>query len=186
MSEAEGNPPVEYRPVDGFPGYRVGDDGSVWSQRTRNGKHTSAWRRLKTATRSGQQHDGTPLPPYRRVVLYANEKSVKRLVHRLVLETFVGPCPVGQQSRHLNGNPEDNRLANLLWGTRHENHLDRIKHGTYPCGEKNPFAKLTTSDVIEIRRRRSTGERCAPIAKDFNTTAAYISMLYLKKSWTHI
>lgn len=36
-------------------------------------------------------------------------------VHRLVLETFVGPCPEGHDADHINGDREDNRLANLRW-----------------------------------------------------------------------
>ena len=33
-----------------------------------------------------------------------------KLVHRLVLEAFVGPCPEGMETRHLNGKRSDNRL----------------------------------------------------------------------------
>ena len=31
----------------------------------------------------------------------------------------------------MNGNPSDNRLANLQYGTHSENNLDRVKHGTH-------------------------------------------------------
>jgi hypothetical protein len=48
-------------------------------------------------------------------------KGNSRLVHQLVLEAFVGPRPKGMESLHLNHNPEDNRLANLQYGTRGEN-----------------------------------------------------------------
>jgi len=46
------------------------------------------------------------------------------------LETSVGPCPEGHVTRHLNGDPTDNRLENLRWGTRSENQRDSVKHGT--------------------------------------------------------
>lgn len=52
-------------------------------------------------------------------------------VHRLVLEAFVGPRPEGHVARHLNGNPGDNRLANLCWGTELENADDKRRHGTH-------------------------------------------------------
>ncbi|AWY05488.1 HNH endonuclease [Gordonia phage Morrissey] len=53
-------------------------------------------------------------------------------VHRLVLEAFVGPCPSGMETRHLNGNPKDNRLENLVWGTSAENSQDTKNHGYVP------------------------------------------------------
>ena len=52
------------------------------------------------------------------------------LVHRLVLETFIGPCPVGMETRHLNGDAQDNRLENLCWGTHLENMEDCRRHGS--------------------------------------------------------
>lgn len=47
------------------------------------------------------------------------------LLHRLVLTTFVGPPPDGYVAMHLNGNPQDNRLQNLKWGTQSENCRNR-------------------------------------------------------------
>lgn len=51
-----------------------------------------------------------------------------KLVHRLVLETFVGPCPQGMECLHRDGNPANNCLDNLHWGTRHENRADIRRH----------------------------------------------------------
>lgn len=49
-------------------------------------------------------------------------------VHRLVLETFVGPCPAGLECLHADGDPTNNRLDNLRWGTRLDNRADMRKH----------------------------------------------------------
>ena len=54
-----------------------------------------------------------------------------RCVHELVLLAFVGPAPIKHECRHLNGKPADNRLENLKWGTRSENILDAVAHGTW-------------------------------------------------------
>ena len=54
----------------------------------------------------------------------------KMLVHRLVLMAFVGPCPPGMEACHNNGEPADNRLANLRWDSRRANSLDTVRHGT--------------------------------------------------------
>ena len=48
-------------------------------------------------------------------------KGNSRLVHQLVLEAFVGPCPARCEVLHVNHNPADNRLENLRYGTRSEN-----------------------------------------------------------------
>ena len=53
-----------------------------------------------------------------------------KLVHRLVLEAFVGPCPDKKECCHNNGNSLDNRLTNLRWDTRRANCLDSALHGT--------------------------------------------------------
>lgn len=50
-------------------------------------------------------------------------------VHVLVATAFRGPRPDGQECRHLNGDPSDNRLENLAWGTSAENSQDMIGHG---------------------------------------------------------
>ena len=56
---------------------------------------------------------------------------------RLVLLAFVGPCPPGQEARHLNGNSLDNRAENLAWGTKAENTEDQFAHGR-PRAERPP------------------------------------------------
>jgi NUMOD4 motif len=48
-----------------------------------------------------------------------------RSVHTLVLRTFVGPPPPGQETLHGPGGPLDNSLGNLSYGTRPDNDRDR-------------------------------------------------------------
>ena len=58
-------------------------------------------------------------------------KNNTQFVHKLVLLAFVGPAPNKHECRHLNGDPADNRLENLCWGTRHENIMDSVRHGNW-------------------------------------------------------
>jgi len=56
-----------------------------------------------------------------------------------------------------------------------------------PClrGERNPLAKLTAKDVVEIRSRLATGERPCDIAKVFGVTGANITQVRYH-TWQHI
>ncbi len=49
-------------------------------------------------------------------------------VHRLVLLAFKGRPKNHRQVRHLDGDPNNNQLENLVWGTGKENWRDRKRH----------------------------------------------------------
>lgn len=181
-------PRVEYRDVPGFPGYRVGDDGSVWScwrhhpvPGVRGGsvvRPDGDWRRMAP----GRSHRG-----HLRVVLHRNGKSYNRSVHRLVLEAFVGPCPRGMQCRHFpDRNPENNALANLRWGTHMENTLDRSVHGTTPRGGAHWNAKLSDEQVAEILRLRRGGEARAVVARRFGVCTDTVGYIDRGLTWRHV
>lgn len=110
---------IMMKTIPDFPNYEISKNGII-----RN-KHTG--RILKR----GVHQDGYP-----QVALQKHKKQYTRLIHRLVLETFIGPRPKGMKACHNNGNPIDNRLENLRWDTRRNNTLDSLRHGTHPCGEK--------------------------------------------------
>jgi hypothetical protein len=71
-------------------------------------------------------------------------EGVNQAIHRLVLETFVGECPEGNEALHNNGNYLDNRLSNLRWGTRSENSKDKTLH------ERNRFTYEEADKIREI------------------------------------
>lgn len=74
---------------------------------------------------------GTDRKGYKRVNLWSYNKYVTRLVHSLVLQAFVGPCPNGQQARHGPNGPSDNRLSQLSYGNQSDNEQDKRRDGTY-------------------------------------------------------
>lgn len=55
-------------------------------------------------------------------------KLVTRPVHAHVIITYVGPRPNGMMCRHLDGDPKNNNISNLKWGTAKENGEDRSRH----------------------------------------------------------
>jgi hypothetical protein len=104
-------------------------------------------------------------------------------IHSLVLTTFIGPPSPGQVCRHLNGVSIDNRLENLVWGTPTENQRDRMEHGTDTRGEDHALAKLTESDVIEIRRSNAMQKE---LAKKYGVTRKTISLVRSRRTWNHV
>lgn len=148
---------VECRELAEFPGYRIGNDGSVWSNK-RIGKSRKGvkWRRLR-----GFAHaDG-----YLQYQLTTGEgKRVTRSGHRLVMEAFVGPCPERQECCHgPNCEPGSERLANLRWGTRKENAIGQGLHG-------QP-RRFSSREVWEIRNRLAQGEGVEELAVEYRASA---------------
>ena len=118
-------------------------------------------------------------------------------VHRLVLEYFIGPCPVGMECRHLDGNPHNNRLDNLKWGTRTENQQDRKLHGTnnyffvkghkYNIGSKCAWSTLNEKQVRIIKYLLKTNYLMQrEIAKIFDVRPNTISSINIGENWKHV
>lgn len=65
--------------------------------------------------------------------------------------SFKGPCPPGMEGSHEDGDRTNNRVENLSWKTRSENHLDKRRHGTDQAGERAWNALYTNDEAQEIR-----------------------------------
>jgi hypothetical protein len=144
------------RPVPGYGGYAAREDGRIWS---------AAVGRLL------EEIDGGAGDPYRRVRLTrdADGKRVCKQVHALVALAWLGPKPfAGAMVRHLSGDLEDCRPANLRWGTARENTIDRVAHGTFRSGERVPAAagrKLSYALGEAIRAWSDRGYSDAAVVK---------------------
>ena len=183
---ADQNPttsPEIFKPIPGFPGYEVSDQGTV----------RSYWRRLKA---QGFQFEISPTPQkilcqtlsegYPSVSL---GRGVYMRVHVLILLAFVGPCPQNMEACHKDGSRTKNFLDNLRWGTPSSNQLDRRKHGTdhINVGENHPRAKLTEAEVIQIRTMAAQGAHLQKdIAEMFKIPRPCVSMIVHRKYWKHI
>jgi hypothetical protein len=169
--------PERWLPVPGYEGfYEVSDRG-----------------RVKSLARVARRRDGKPQPipekilkplanpsGHLKAVLRCGGHRKESYVHRLVLQAFVGPCPEGMECCHNDGNPANNRLENLRWGTRASNMADKLKHGTHQRGERNGQAKLTQADVLAIRADpRLQWE----IAADHGVDRTVVSDIKQRKTW---
>lgn len=65
------------------------------------------------------------------VDLYIDGRRHHRYVASLVAEAFI-PNPHGYpEVRHMDGNPHNNHVSNLEWGTHTDNMRDALRHGTF-------------------------------------------------------
>ncbi len=160
---------IEYRDVQGFPGYKVGNDGSVWSC-----KRFGRWKRMSASKSKGL---------YYVLSLYRCGKKYLRKVHHLLLETFVSPRIPGLVCRHLNGDSLDNSLENLCWGTSLENSADTIRQGRSPKGEKSHTAKLSERDIAAIL---VSPETAAKMAQRFHVSIQNVNCIRQGITWKHV
>lgn len=164
------------RPLLNYPGYYATADGEIYSARS------GALRKL-----SKRLHKGYFRVNVRDCCTPAREHAEP--VHKLILEAFVGKRPTDLVCRHLNGDPTDNRVANLCWGTPKENAQDSIRHGTATClrvGEDHIAAKLTEADVLQIKKLYSEGLTQKQIAARYPVTQRHISDIVRGKTWRHL
>ena len=123
----------QWKPVNGYEGiYEVSSHGRVRSLDRVVTYSDGRVRRHKGKILSAPlSRDGYPA-----VNLHTQGKLKKRYVHSLIAETFIGPRPEGMEVCHNDGNPTNNHVDNLRYGTRSENMLDRVRHGTNPSTAK--------------------------------------------------
>ena len=171
MSEV--NPIVEWRDVQGYPGYQVSNYGQVRSLPV-PGHHNQA------IILKGEPGDEGHI----RVRLYRNKTSRRFLVHHLVLEAFVGPCPPHLHvCRHLDNNSQNNFVGNLVWATQKENMADKKIHGTEQKGERHPRVKLTAEKVREIKVLLAQGVSQMEIGRRYGVSNYAICDIAHGKSW---
>lgn len=159
--------------VPSAPTYEVSDRGQV--RRAVAGPGASAGRVLRWNTSS---YTGYPT-----VELYVNGVATRRAVHSVVAEAFIGPRPDGAQVSHLDGVRSNPAARNLLYETSGENHARRREHGTNLAGEKNPAAKLSDAQAVEIRRRLKAGERQADLAREYGVTRQVVWFIDHRYTW---
>lgn len=164
---------IEFKDVPGFPGYRVGTDGSVWGSGRTDRK--PVLRRLKTFGAHG----------YCQVHLFSCGKRHMYYVHRLVMAAFVGECPKGMEVLHGDNDRANNNLKNLKYGTRKDNMDDQRRHGTLCRGARRWNAVLDDDKVREMRSMvgaRPTKE----IASIFGITPRGVRSVISRRNWNHI
>lgn len=167
----------EWRKIPGCaPYYEVSSLGNA-----RTIEHEVPYRFVgMTAVRKGRQ-----LKPYDSGrYLQVSVGKQTRSLHRLILAAFAGPAPSPKaECRHLNGNPYDNRVENLAWGSARENQMDRHDHGTACRGEDGYQATITEADVRLIMELRGKGLGPAAIRDATGCSLSRVKSVIYGMSW---
>ena len=160
--------------LDKYPEYAVTDTGDLYRIEL-NGKPIEPRKRKPVTT-----HDG-----YKRVQLSSGGKQYQQPVHVLVLEAFCGDAPEGFETAHLNGIRDDNRIENLRWTSKKENHSHKALHGTWQTGENHGSSKLNNEAVRQIRALIGK-EKKQDIAKRFGVHPSLITLIAKRAIWKQL
>ena len=97
--------------------------------------------------------------------------------HRLSLEMDGRPVPSRWHACHTCDNPPCVNPGHLFVGTPHDNVKDKVQKRRHTFGENHPNAKLTNTDVLEIRKLASDGVWQADLARMYNVNQGHISTI---------
>lgn len=108
-----------------------------------------------------------------------------RSAHRVSWEAHMGKIPVGLHVLHRCDCPPCVNPEHLFLGTHLDNMKDKCRKNRSPsfAGDRNPAAKLSNEQVIEVRRRLAAGEKGRHIAKSLNVSESTVSGIKVGENW---
>jgi len=116
-------------------------------------------------------------------MLLGNGRSLV-LAHRASYEIHVGPIGNGIQVLHVCDNPACVNPEHLRLGTTRDNMRDMVSKGRSTRGERCPYAKLTSDDVVAIRAAHGVKRR--ELSRRYGVSETLVTLLRQGKRWTHI
>jgi hypothetical protein len=156
--------------ISEFPDFAVSEDGCVF--RIRKAK-TGRYSREKLPFEM-------PLHKNASGYLVVNLFNTQRLVHRLVAIAYLGSPPsLNHEAAHKNGDPSDNRHANLYWATAKDNARDRRDHG-------RTVHKLADADIEWIRSYPVRQSMFSEMARRLRVDHKTIRKAYMGHNYAHV
>jgi hypothetical protein len=167
----------EVRAIPGCPGYAVSDDGRVFSAYSSGPRPPGDY----LERRAKPNRDGHLV-----VAMYGKACYRHPFVHQLVMLAFVGPCPTGLETRHVDGDPANNRLSNRCYGTRKQNGEDKVRHGRSLKGSRASCAKLNEAAVAVIKALLREGVGQSELGRWFGVSSTAIRSVGIGRTWGHV
>lgn len=154
--------------IAGFCNYTIDTEGRVFSLKTKRHLKYKVHRR-----------------GYYLVDLWKNNKGHTKKVHRLVAEAFI-PNPQNKPAvNHKDGDKLNNNASNLEWVTNKENTKHAYATGLFNnIGENNSRHKLTTADILNIKRLRKINTQ-QELSEMYKVSISLISMIQTSKRRVH-
>lgn len=169
----------EWRPISDFPRYQVSNLG-----------------RVKGVTRILTLQEIEGGYQFAMLRLEGSRRLYRCRVGRLVATAFHGDAPPGYEAAHLDNNPRNNRADNLAWTTHLENESHKFRHGTNPAGDRHPQRKLSSDQVVAVRKahaviRLQRGRRAPPgtlaaLAEKFGIKPTHVAKIVGRGIWRHL
>lgn len=117
-----------------------------------------------------------------------NVDGKSMLVHRLVVETWVGKIPKGMQVNHIDGNRHNNSVKNLEICTPSQNVQHAVDMGLLPPrpGASHHFSKIDEETLRSIKKDIEEWYGNDYIAKKHNLRFKHISLIRNGARWKHL
>ncbi len=123
---------------------------------------------------------------YRYIYMCKPGTRDQKAIHKLVMEAFGGKRPRKHQVAHIDGNPLNNDISNLMWASAAENASHKYRHGTAPIGSKHWNTNLHERDVVRIRELNRIGIKTSEIAKKYRVGIRNVRCILRRDTWRHV
>lgn len=109
-------------------------------------------------------------------------RTIMVRAHRAVLEEVIGHLG-DKQALHICNNPSCCRPSHIYAGVHRDNMDDMTRAGRQARGESNARAKLSLSEIRQIRADRRLQRE---IATEFNVTRGHVSAIKCRRKWAYL
>lgn len=168
---------MNWKHINDYPDYAISDTGKVMRV-----THSPYSRSKRILLKPMQAPNG-----YLHVKLFKSNTPKRITIHRLVAQAFIGSCPSGRETNHIDGNKTNNHIQNLEYLTKSENCRHAFSIGLKSLkGSKNNHAKLTEMGILQILSYIKQGCRKVDIAVFFDVTQRNIRKIASGTRWNHV